>query len=358
MENFALIRSARLIEHLILLSGLRKRDDLLSSITLALSETTDVCQVEIFNLVQDGGQRYWLPLTQIVKGSTVRFLSDLLRMDLDAMLPDASNPERLLCLDRIMMVRTPANTLQPRHLTRFPMMLAAGATPWGVAELHSEHPLQESDITAATQLLTLHSNMLDLLDYSECDALTGLWNRKPFDDLFYKIMPSTESTEPPSEKDDLRTSVPESSFWLAMIDIDHFKQVNDTYGHLIGDEVLLLVARILKRSFRATDRVYRFGGEEFVVVLRCADHDAAVAAAERFRINMAEFDFPQAGHITASIGLTQILPGDLPSGACERADQAVYYAKHHGRNQVCSEADLVRLGLLKSDIKVGDVELF
>ncbi|MFZ3126409.1 MAG: GGDEF domain-containing protein, partial [Rhodoferax sp.] len=140
--------------------------------------------------------------------------------------------------------------------------------------------------------------------------------------------------------------------------IDHFKQVNDTYGHLIGDEVLLLVARILKSSFRVYDRIYRFGGEEFVVVLRCSGYEAAMAAAERFRSSMAAHEFPQVGHITASVGLTEIVAGDSPLAACERADQAVYYAKHHGRNQVCSDADLVRRGLLQAQPKTGEVELF
>jgi diguanylate cyclase (GGDEF)-like protein len=147
-------------------------------------------------------------------------------------------------------------------------------------------------------------------------------------------------------------------FWLAMLDIDHFKQVNDSYGHLIGDEVLILVARLMKTTFRSYDKVYRFGGEEFVVVLRSASHDAAIAAVERFRANMESHQFPQAGRITVSVGLTEIQSADTPAAACERADQAVYYAKHHGRNQVCSEADLVRRGLLTVEAKVGDIELF
>jgi PleD family two-component response regulator len=95
-----------------------------------------------------------------------------------------------------------------------------------------------------------------------------------------------------------------------------------------------------------------------LVVLRSGEHDHAVAAVERFRATMANYEFPQAGHITASVGVTEIVSGDSPAVACERADQAVYYAKHHGRNQVCSEADLVRRGLLTVDLKTGDVELF
>ena len=213
-------------------------------------------------------------------------------------------------------------------------------------------------VLGVTRLLNIYVNMLDMLDYSECDALTGLWNRKPFDDLFYKAIPSGQPLPKLSGASEHRESVPSGSFWLAMVDIDHFKQVNDTYGHLIGDEVLILVARILKSSFRAYDRVFRFGGEEFVVVLRCDGHEHAVQTLDRFRIRMEEFKFPQAGRITASIGVTEIVTGDSPSAACERADQAVYYAKQHGRNQVCSEADLVDRGLLNADVKVGDVELF
>ena len=129
-------------------------------------------------------------------------------------------------------------------------------------------------------------------------------------------------------------------------------------GHLIGDEVLLLVAQLLKGSFRAHDRVYRFGGEEFIVVLRGDNHQSATAALERFLARMETHDFPQAGRITASVGFTEIVSTDSPNVACERADKAVYYAKSNGRNQVCSEADLVQRGLLSAEVIVGDMELF
>ncbi len=360
MENSALTRSARLIDHLVRLSGLRKRDDLLGGITLGLLETIAAQKVEIFSLVHDESRRFWLPLTQALSGGKLRFVSDPMRAELDMMAPIDSDPERLQCLDRVEIVASPPTPTWAYHLTRFPMTLAEGATLWGVAEVSSALALSEEDATDVRRLLSMYGNMLDMLDYSECDALTGLWNRKPFDDLFYKAMKPVEAAEvdPAPDGVEHRAAVSPSNFWLAMVDIDHFKQVNDTYGHLIGDEVLILVARLLKTSFRAYDRVYRFGGEEFLVVLRSADHDAAVAAVERFRTNMAAYEFPQAGHITASVGVTEIVAGDSPAAACERADQAVYYAKHHGRNQVCSEADLVRRGLLKVDLKVGDIELF
>lgn len=350
--------SVGLVDHLVRLSGLRKRDELLSGTTQALAEATGAQKVEIFSLVLDENQRYWLPLTRAVPGSEVRFMSDPMRTEMHMLLPIDSDPDRLLCLDRIETVVTNPTPSRPVYRTRFPVTLAQGTTLWGVAEIHSQAPLSENSTLAVTRLLSLYSNMLDMLDYSECDALTGLWNRKPFDDLFYKTMQAEEPPEIPPVAVEHRAVAAPSNFWLAMVDIDHFKQVNDTYGHLIGDEVLILVARILKTTFRAYDRVYRFGGEEFLVVLRSGDHDAAIAAVERFRSAMAGYEFPQAGRITASVGVTEIVTGDSPAAACERADQAVYYAKHHGRNQVCSEADLVRRGLLKLDLKVGDVELF
>jgi diguanylate cyclase (GGDEF)-like protein len=280
--------------------------------------------------------------------------------DPEMLAPLDSDPDRHQCLNRMDVVETAPTASQPDFVARFPITVAEGATLWGVAEITSDHTLTAADRKDVARLLTMYGNILDMLDYSERDALTGLWNRKPFDDLFYKTLNPAEAVAPEPSPDGVehRSANAPSNFWLTMVDIDHFKMVNDTYGHLIGDEVLILVARRLKASFRAYDRVYRFGGEEFLVVLRSADHDAAVAAVERFRANMAAYEFPQAGHITASLGVTEIVSGDTPAAACERADQAVYYAKHHGRNQVCSEADLVRRGLLKVNLKVGDVELF
>ncbi len=361
MKNSASLRSTRLVDHLVHLSGQRRRDDLLVDITRALAETIDAQRVEICSLVHDEGKRFWLALTRAEVGAPARILSDPMRTESHMMTPLEDEPERTRCLDRVERVTSAPNAARPHFLNLFPMMLAEGATAWGVAEIYSLTALSEADAAAVNRLLSMYGNMLDMLDYSECDALTGLWNRKPFDDLFYKTLRPTEPVEPtesPPVPVEQRVTVSPSNFWLAMVDIDHFKQVNDTYGHLIGDEVLILVARLLKTSFRAYDRVYRFGGEEFVVVLRSGDHDAAVAAVERFRVNMANYEFPQAGRITASVGVTEILSGDSPAAACERADQAVYYAKHHGRNQVCSQAELVRRGLLKVDLKIGDVELF
>jgi diguanylate cyclase (GGDEF)-like protein len=155
-----------------------------------------------------------------------------------------------------------------------------------------------------------------------------------------------------------RRLVREQRYWLGVIDIDHFKQVNDQHGHLIGDEVLLLLSRVMRQSFRFLDKLYRFGGEEFVVLLRCPGEDGAMAALQRFRTQVEAYVFPRVQHVTVSVGFTDVRSGDTPPAAVERADMAVYYAKRHGRNQVRSHAALVREGELSDLVQTSDVEFF
>ena len=105
------------------------------------------------------------------------------------------------------------------------------------------------------------------------------------------------------------------------------KLVNDGYGHLFGDEVLLLVSRLMKRSFRGADQLFRFGGEEFLVVLERTNELGATIALERLRSAVAEYPFPQIGKVTVSAGFTRIVPTDVATTCVERADEALYHAK-------------------------------
>lgn len=141
------------------------------------------------------------------------------------------------------------------------------------------------------------------------------------------------------------------------MDIDHFKRVNDEYGHLYGDEVLILIANLLESSFRASDRVFRFGGEEFVIMLDSLTLDDAYKAFERFRKTVEEYPFPQVGKITISLGFTHI-SGGAPVVVLGRADQALYYGKSNGRNRVCFYDELVAAGLLQPENSASSVELF
>jgi diguanylate cyclase (GGDEF)-like protein len=122
--------------------------------------------------------------------------------------------------------------------------------------------------------------------------------------------------------------------------------------------VLLLLSRLMRASFRFHDRLYRFGGEEFVVLLRCGSDAHAMQAFERLRAATEAYPFPQVGRITVSIGFTEVRSEDSPNSAFERADKAVYWAKSHGRNQVAEHADLVKRGELTELHNAGDIELF
>jgi diguanylate cyclase (GGDEF)-like protein len=145
--------------------------------------------------------------------------------------------------------------------------------------------------------------------------------------------------------------------WLAVVDIDHFKQVNDRFGHLYGDEVLILIANILRTSFRSHDRIFRFGGEEFVVLLRNTTLSKAHKVFNRFRETVQEHHFPQVGSVTVSLGFVGTSRGS-PVEILGQADQALYYAKEHGRNQVRFYEDLIASGELATKVANDDVELF
>jgi diguanylate cyclase (GGDEF)-like protein len=228
----------------------------------------------------------------------------------------------------------------------------AGAS--GVLELRTRAELTQELEKLISGVLRLYQNFQGLLDYGERDALTELLNRKTFDGSFLKATLTQQQAQSsaPNERRYIGTTC---SYWLAMLDIDHFKHVNDNYGHLIGDEVLLLLAQIMRSCFRFHDQLYRFGGEEFVVLMRCNTGSQAKLALQRLRIDTEDFAFPQVGHITISVGFTEV----NPASAFERADKAVYYAKEHGRNQVCSYENLVARGELIADVvNSGEIELF
>lgn len=212
-------------------------------------------------------------------------------------------------------------------------------------------------------LLKVYSNYLTLLDESETDTLTGLLNRRTFDNNIEKIISEYSAPDDGQAIQGLnnpvrRAASSEFPHWLAVIDIDHFKRVNDKFGHLYGDEVLLLLSRQMRLVFRQNDKLFRFGGEEFVVVLDRTSPDNAKNVLERFRTAIEHFHFPQVGKVTISIGFVRLDKTDVSSSIIGRADQALYYAKHHGRNQVCSYEALLAAGKLSGEHFSNDIQLF
>ncbi|MBH9552493.1 GGDEF domain-containing protein [Inhella gelatinilytica] len=230
----------------------------------------------------------------------------------------------------------------------------------GVLWLRTTSPWSARRLKRLFSLLRFYGNFRDLVSENERDTLTGLLNRKTFDAGFARVAMATTFSplDASGAEADQRGASGDAPCWLVVSDIDHFKRVNDQFGHLIGDEVLLLSARLMRQSFRFSDKVFRFGGEEFVLMLHNAEPEGARRALEKFRERMQSHEFPQVGHVTVSLGYTRIQPDDTPDSAFERADKAVYVAKQEGRNRVCCFEDLVRAGRLPAPEKTGSVDFF
>ena len=143
-----------------------------------------------------------------------------------------------------------------------------------------------------------------------------------------------------------------------ILDIDFFKRVNDEYGHVAGDEVLLRLSQKMKQDFRYTDLLFRFGGEEFVIILEPIPSAMAQATLERFRKNIAEYQFPLVGATTVSIGYAKITENDFPATILGYADKALYFGKEHGRNCVYNYEALIESGELGESSTEGTVDLF
>lgn len=341
---------SELVERIAELTAHRDRDVLDVSLVGALNELLTPLLVAVHRSVGEEGAERWLTRARMASGD-VAASADAAWAELDQLPRLDECPAWRDCLRG-------ANVLTfegPPVTTLFPLATEREAV--GVLEVRSTNALLPSERRNVSSILRIYRNFQGLLDYSERDTLTGLLNRKTFDEAFLKqAMPA--ATLPGAEPGVERREDAKVTHYLGLIDIDHFKRVNDTYGHLIGDEVLLLLARLMRATFRYHDRLYRFGGEEFVVLLRCADDEGATIAFERLRANVAQYAFPRVGSVTISLGFTAIRASDTPSAAVERADRAVYFAKDHGRDQVRSHAALVATGELVEDQQSGDVELF
>lgn len=176
--------------------------------------------------------------------------------------------------------------------------------------------------TRLTQLnVALQQREAQILSHSLTDALTGVGNRRALD----QALPLEIGRA-------LRTG---DTLSAIMCDIDHFKQVNDTYGHEAGDKVLAHFGDILRKQMRPTDIVTRFGGEEFVLLTPDTDLQSAVDAAERIRLHMErETIAPLHAPVTVSFGVAQWQPGEPAASLLRRIDTALYAAKQGGRNRV------------------------
>ncbi|APO47100.1 PAS domain S-box protein [Paenibacillus xylanexedens] len=184
--------------------------------------------------------------------------------------------------------------------------------------LHEEYKIKEQALIKVNdQLETLAST----------DLLTGLKNRRFFQEKMLESLMMFQEKQ--------------RYFSLLVVDIDHFKSINDTYGHPIGDLVLGNLAGLLQTVSRSTDVVARYGGEEFVVILPDCEEEQAIGIAERYRSQVASADWGEY-NITVSIGAATVVEEDTEKSLFQRADNALYASKTGGRNRVTHAAQMVK----------------
>lgn len=213
-------------------------------------------------------------------------------------------------------------TLPLRNSSREVQTLSSALARMTGRLLSHSHEMEEQ-VRARTQ--QLEAANAELHQQARSDPLTGVLNRRGLDAQFdFALALAQRSGRPLS---------------LVSIDVDHFKQVNDTYGHAQGDVVLKGLAHTLQESLRSTDLVARLGGEEFVALLPDTDLAGAINVAEELRLTIADQQHEVVGRIFVSLGVSVLRPGEKTAAALlKRADAALYDAKHQGRNRVCVQA--------------------
>lgn len=342
-----------LLKHMVDMTGHRDHAMLDISVISAIQELAGATQTRILSIVSIAGRQYLRARASIEKGGAAR-LEDVL--DGVPGEPLAAHPELTSCLAEH---SSHAEACDADGMRLLWLPIWFGDKALTCLEIRNDQTLCSDAIHTVSGIVGVYRNFQNLLDYSERDSLTGLLNRKTFDDQMKRMLHSAHEQDLrlPGQMERRQLHGTEKQ-WLAVVDVDHFKSVNDKFGHLYGDEVLILIANLMQSSFRSQDRVFRFGGEEFVVLLRSTTPENAWKIIERFRTNVENHDFPQVGQVTVSIGFVSINAYESPVVTLGHADQALYYAKSSGRNRACHYDDLVSHGVLKKVASNDTAEFF
>lgn len=340
------------------LTGLRDRDALETAFAVVLRDVTRVASVILWRIVrQESAVMLRERARADAKGADTA--SDLDAGHIGALMPIDARPLLSACYAAQRFLRdSPDGTGAHRYV--YPVSNGENVV-WLVEMLNGE-PLRSDQERLTLGMLRIFYNHVTVLEYGGLDELTGLLNRRTFDETFIRAISQRKARIAGARTsiEDRRRSTGEGpGAELAVLDIDYFKRVNDQFGHPYGDEVLVLFARLMTENFRDCDQLFRFGGEEFVVLLNDISKRDAHKALERFRVAVSQFPFPQVGKITVSIGHTSVMRDDTGSAAFGRADLALYAAKEKGRNRTLSYESLVARGAISTGAEVAcDIELF
>jgi diguanylate cyclase (GGDEF)-like protein len=304
-------RDQRLLDAIVDLTTQRDQEALADTLALTLTEIAGYNTVCVYALQGELGQLSAKVMAstdpQFPKGAHI--------------VPLERQPELRACVEG----RRPIITQDGQQRREVYPVLEQGLVT-ALVTAQSNHSPDDTE-PLAPGLVNIYANHQSLLNHQQRDALTGLFNRAALQSWLSKTLSPHHAPT--------RRSADESALGcLALLDIDHFKRINDTLGHLYGDEVLLVMADLMRESFRGNDLLFRYGGEEFIAILRDTDLDTAYVVLERFRTRIAQHKFANLNQVTVSIGLTQVLPQLTDSQLIERADKALYHGKAQGRDQV------------------------
>jgi diguanylate cyclase (GGDEF)-like protein len=342
-----------LLKHMVDMTGHRDHAMLDISVISAVQELAGACHTRILSIATVSGQQVLRARAAIRKGGAARLEDTHDGSPGEAL---ADHPALMACLAE----RQPsAEAPGADGMRTLWLPIWIGDKAGTCLEIRDDKPFTGAAIHMIGGIVGVYRNFQNLLDYSERDSLTGLLNRKTFDDQLARMLHAAQGCDPrlPGMPERRQQNGMEKQ-WLAVVDVDHFKAVNDKFGHLYGDEVLILIANLLQSSFRAQDRVFRFGGEEFVVLLRSTTLENTWKIIERFRANVANHAFPQVGRVTVSVGFVAISAFESPVVTLGHADQALYHAKSSGRNCACHYDDLVSHGMVQTAASNDTAEFF
>ena len=333
--------NSEIFESIIEITGQKDTDSLEYSLAATLAELMDIQEVNLINIPYKGLSNYLvseLSLSITSDGNKKHYKWNNLSTNIDVT-PD---------IQQVLLNRQALGVKINSQSTQFYFPIVLGE------ELHSILAIKSfDDILKNDELINgfvrIYQNYQVILTENERDKLTGLLNRKTFENKLNRLIKPDDKAHSQSIH---------SSCWLVMIDIDHFKSVNDNFGHISGDEILLHLSQMMKDYFVGNNLLFRFGGEEFVIILEAMPKEVATATLEHFRKLIAAFSFPFVGNVTISMGFSQFNRHDFPPTILDQADKALYYAKQHGRNCLFNYENLIDDGKLVTPEDNSSIELF
>lgn len=305
----------------------------------ALADLLAPCSVVLYGVTGEPDDRRWFERARTA-GPGAAVVTPSPWLDPSVLPALASAPQRLACLtSRDSVSGLPDDGASPAtHKAWLPLLGDEQAV--GVVELSAPLALPFAATQWFDRLQRVYRQTHSVLDAGLRDSLTGLLNRQAFDASFDSAVRGLASPAlDPAPAVERRQGGEASSGWLAVANLDQFRRFNEAHGHLAGDDVLVALGHRLQQTLRCQDRLFRFGGGAFVLMLRCPGETALRAVLDRCLACVAGHGATLVPPLSTGIGFTALRPGDAQEVALARAESALRRAKARGCGQVCADTD-------------------